>query len=47
MPYLMVSQIMPGGELPADLKLRKTVHQTIKKVTDDIDVFHFNTAIVL
>ncbi|MCC6544998.1 MAG: leucine--tRNA ligase [Nitrospirae bacterium] len=36
----------PEGELPADLKnLRKAVHQTIKKVTDDIDVFHFNTAI--
>src|SRR3989304_8298520 len=33
------------GELPADLRdLRKSVHQTIKKVTDDIDVFHFNTA---
>ncbi|MCC7202574.1 MAG: leucine--tRNA ligase [Nitrospirae bacterium] len=36
----------PDGELPDDLKnLRKTVHQTIKKVTDDIEVFHFNTAI--
>lgn len=35
-----------GGELPVDLKrLRKVVHQTIKKVTDDIDIFHFNTAI--
>ncbi len=34
------------AELPPDLKnLRKVVHQTIKKVTDDIDVFHFNTAI--
>ncbi len=34
------------SELPSDLKrLRKTVHQTIKKVTDDIEVFHFNTAI--
>ncbi|MBI5755401.1 MAG: leucine--tRNA ligase [Nitrospirae bacterium] len=33
-------------ELPADLRyLRKSVHQTIRKVTDDIDVFHFNTAI--
>ncbi|MEK6560409.1 MAG: leucine--tRNA ligase [Nitrospirota bacterium] len=46
-PYFNgVSGSGPEGELPADLKnLRKTVHQTIKKVTDDIDVFHFNTAI--
>ena len=46
-PYFNgVSDSGPDGELPADLKnLRKTVHQTIKKVTDDIDVFHFNTAI--
>lgn len=35
-----------GDNLPADLRtLRKVVHQTIKKVTDDIEVFHFNTAI--
>lgn len=46
-PYLNSSTVAcPDGELPADLKnLRKTVHQTIKKVTDDIEVFHFNTAI--
>lgn len=32
--------------IPQDLKtLRKFVHQTILKVTDDIEVFHFNTAI--
>jgi leucyl-tRNA synthetase len=36
-----------GGELPAGLAdFRQKVHQTIKKVTDDIeDRFHFNTAI--
>lgn len=35
-----------GQDMPQDLKtLRKFVHQTIKKVTDDIEVFHFNTAI--
>ncbi|HEY4619556.1 MAG TPA: class I tRNA ligase family protein, partial [Nitrospirota bacterium] len=46
-PYFNgVSDTVPEGELPADLKnLRKAVHQTIKKVTEDIDVFHFNTAI--
>jgi len=35
-----------GGELPdqADAVHRKT-HQTIRKVTDDIDRFHFNTAV--
>lgn len=35
-----------GDGIPSDLRgLRKVVHQTIKKVTDDIEVFHFNTAI--
>jgi len=35
-----------GGMLPDDLKrLRRVTHQTIKKVTDDIESFHFNTAI--
>jgi len=35
-----------GAGLPEDLKrLRKIVHQTIRKVTEDIDGFHFNTAI--
>ncbi|MBI5407682.1 MAG: leucine--tRNA ligase [Nitrospirae bacterium] len=35
-----------GAGLPDDLKrLRKIVHQTIRKVTEDIEVFHFNTAI--
>ncbi len=35
-----------GEAFPSDLKaLRKAVHQTIKKVTEDIEVFHFNTAI--
>jgi leucyl-tRNA synthetase len=35
------------GELEGDLKdLRRKTHQTIKKVTDDLDErFHFNTAI--
>ncbi|HZX48418.1 MAG TPA: class I tRNA ligase family protein, partial [Nitrospirota bacterium] len=44
--FSSVSDSCPAGELPADLKnLRKAVHQTIQKVTEDIDVFHFNTAI--
>ena len=36
-----------GAELPAELRdLRRAIHRTIKKVTDDIDGrFHFNTAI--
>ena len=36
-----------GAELAADLReLRRAVHRTIKKVTDDIEErFHFNTAI--
>jgi leucyl-tRNA synthetase len=36
-----------GEDLPAELaELRQKVHQTIKKVSDDIeDRFHFNTAI--
>lgn len=36
-----------GGELEGDLKeLRRKTHQTVKKVTSDIDErFHFNTAI--
>ena len=33
-------------DIPQDLKtLRKHVHQAIMKVTEDIEVFHFNTAI--
>ena len=33
-------------DLPEDLKgLRRSVHQTIKKVTNDIEEYHFNTAI--
>lgn len=44
--FIGVSDSCPEGDLPPDLKnLRKAVHQTIKKVTDDIDVFHFNTSI--
>ncbi len=37
----------PGTELPTEIQeLRRKVHQTIQKVTDDIDQrFHFNTAI--
>jgi leucyl-tRNA synthetase len=36
----------PGGLSNDAKELRKTVHKTIKKVTDDIeDRFHFNTAI--
>jgi len=36
----------PGTILEGDLKsLRQKVHKTIKKVTDDIERFHFNTAI--
>lgn len=35
-----------GRDLTQELKtLRKFTHQTIKKVTDDIEAFHFNTAI--
>ncbi len=29
----------------ADLEIYKKVHQTIKKVTEDVEVFHFNTAL--
>lgn len=30
---------------PEELKLYKNVHQTIKKVTHDLELFHFNTAL--
>jgi leucyl-tRNA synthetase len=37
----------PGGELPEEVRaLRRTTHQTIAKVTRDLeDSFHFNTAL--
>jgi len=38
---------IPSAELPSELRdLRRAIHRTIKKVTDDIEGrFHFNTAI--
>ena len=33
------------GDTPLDPDLRRTVHATIKKVTDDLEAFKFNTAI--
>ncbi|MBI5191956.1 MAG: leucine--tRNA ligase [Nitrospirae bacterium] len=42
----LLNMVEKGNDIPQDLKtLRKFTHQTIKKVTDDIEVFHFNTAI--
>jgi leucyl-tRNA synthetase len=42
-----VKSNLSEGELPPDLReIRRAIHKTIKKVTDDIDSrFHFNTAI--
>jgi leucyl-tRNA synthetase len=42
-----VSSNLSEAELPPDLReMRRIIHRTIKKVTDDIDTrFHFNTAI--
>lgn len=41
-----ITPIARGSALDGDLKsLRQKVHKTIKKVTDDIERFHFNTAI--
>jgi len=42
-----VSSNLLEAELPPDLcEVRRVIHRTIKKVTDDIDTrFHFNTAI--
>jgi leucyl-tRNA synthetase len=38
--------LMGKGDLPLDLwEIRQKVHKTIKKVTEDIERFHFNTAI--
>jgi leucyl-tRNA synthetase len=38
--------VIEMGELPEELKrLRRSVHQTIQKVTADLEGFHFNTAI--
>ncbi len=41
---------VPAGWRPAELSasgraLRRVVHETIQRVTDDIEAFHFNTAI--
>ena len=42
----LLTMIERGNDIPQELKnLRKFTHQTIKKVTDDIEDFHFNTAI--
>jgi leucyl-tRNA synthetase len=41
-----VEPFRPGAEVEGDEKvLRQKVHQTVKKVTEDVDRFHFNTAI--
>jgi len=38
--------LSPGAPLEGDnLSLRQKTHKTIRKVTEDIDRFHFNTAI--
>lgn len=34
-----------NGDGAANLPIKKALHKTIKKVTDDIEKFHFNTAI--
>jgi leucyl-tRNA synthetase len=46
-PHLKEKRILPFGmALEGSLKLlRQKIHKTIKKVTDDIERFHFNTAI--
>jgi leucyl-tRNA synthetase len=46
-PLLRVAADLDPKELPPSLvELRRQVHRTIKKVTDDIEArFHFNTAI--
>ena len=37
---------LPGAEIgPAERKIRRKLHQTIRKVGEDIEEFHFNTAI--
>jgi leucyl-tRNA synthetase len=43
---LISSTCLPAGSAPAERSLHRKIHQTIKKVTDDIERdFHFNTAI--
>jgi len=46
-PHLQNVKVLPFGTvLEGDQKsLRQKTHKTIKKVTDDIERFHFNTAI--
>ncbi len=42
---LMKTQAREGGEVPDQAALQKVVHRTIKKVTEDIEKFQFNTAV--
>ncbi|HSG78687.1 MAG TPA: class I tRNA ligase family protein, partial [Acidimicrobiia bacterium] len=39
------TETVDRAETPADLEILKTAHRTVKKVTDDIDRFSFNTAV--
>jgi leucyl-tRNA synthetase len=45
--WRLVMEGAPKGEASeeAERELRRKTHQTIKKVTDDIERFHFNTAV--
>ncbi len=46
LPYVKDKKIEIGDGLNSDQKrLHRKTHQTIKKVTDDIERFHFNTAV--
>lgn len=36
---------LPGGSPTSEIAIKRILHQTIKKVTDDIELFKFNTAI--
>ena len=46
-PHLEFSSesILPSPETEALEQLSRLLHKTIKKITEDIEIFHFNTAI--
>ncbi len=43
--YRLANKARTGSELKANNKIQTLLHKTIKKVTDDIENFRFNTAI--
>ncbi|NOY77576.1 MAG: leucine--tRNA ligase [Calditrichaeota bacterium] len=39
------TELNPSSLSDEELRIFKAIHQTIKKVTEDVEVFHFNTAL--